>query len=442
MKANTDTPSPLRIRPKTRGVVHIKKLLLTVFLVALSIPGAPAWAQRFPSSDDKIPLNWKKPIFKLSQDYPATIPIENFPWRTIDPTAKPEEYAQAVYRYVLEGNLEVEWSVQKNNVRMWYHAPWMHYGNSGREFVHGLTRERTTPAPTTAGKGELGPEQTKCFQNWAVGFFNPTGGYQVGQIWKNPSSPDAVLSQFPEGTVIAKLLFTTASDTEAPYLKGTFEWEANIHVFEGPTCPGDATTRNRQQVRLLQMDLAIKDKRATETGWVFATLSYNGNSAGNTPWERMKLVGVMWGNDLAQNQQWINTLNGAPQHLGADGRLNGPIDNPRSSCISCHATAQTPAKSPMIPPSIADAPRWFKNYPGTQAFDAGSVATDYSLQIAMGIQNLNRSKVVSKTAPLNAAKKMNVTVEDLKLLNRSFDSGRDFPLPVLINKQLEYPLGR
>ncbi|MDM5178082.1 hypothetical protein PO883_12865 [Massilia sp. DJPM01] len=399
-------------------------------------------AQNFPSSNDKLPVGWTGPVFKLSQDYPATLPPDPLPWQAIDPTREPERYARTVYQYVLEGNIEADWDVRNNKVRTWYHAPWMHYGDTGREFIRGLTRERTSPAPGSAGKGELGPAQTRCFQNWAVGFYNPRGGYQVGKVWAKPGSPDAALSQFPDGTVIAKLLFTTAPDAEVPYLKDTVEWRANVHVFSGATCPSGALVRRPQTVRLLQVDIAIKDARAAETGWVFATLSYNGNAAGATPWERMQLVGVMWGNDIAKNQQWINKMNGTPQHLGADGRLNGPVDNPRSSCISCHATAQTPSRSPMIAPSQADAPRWFANYPGNRAFDAGATATDYSLQIAMGIQNLNRSKTPVRSMTNKDLKPTLVPAEDIKLMNRAFDSGRDIPLPIIINKALEYPVGR
>ena len=44
-----------------------------------------------------------------------------------------------------------------------------------------MTRERTTPAPSQPGKGELGPQQTTCFQNWAVGFVNAPAGYVFGR---------------------------------------------------------------------------------------------------------------------------------------------------------------------------------------------------------------------------------------------------------------------
>jgi hypothetical protein len=425
-----------RMAARRRGLAAIAGLLV------LALLPARAGAQVFPSSNDKPPAGWSGPVFRLSQDYPTVLPDDPLPWRAIDPTVEPERYARTIYQYVLEGNIEVDWDVGSNKVRTWYHAPWMHYGDTGREFIHGLTRERTTPSPATPGKGELGPAQRSCFQNWAVGFYNPPGGYQVGKVWQRPASPDARQSQFPNGTVIAKLLFTTAPDAELPYLKGSVEWRANIHAFNGVTCPNGALARRPQTVRLIQIDLAVKDARALETGWVFATLAYDGMLAGATPWERMALVGVMWGNDLARKQQWINSANATPQHLGADGRLNGPVDNPRSSCISCHATAQTPSRSPLIPPSQAEAARWFANYPGSRAFDADAIPTDYSLQIAMGIQNLNRARTPARSATGKAPAPIVLSPEDLKLIQRAFDSGRDIPLPIVINKNLEYPFGR
>lgn len=407
--------------------------ILAVFTLAASTSSS---AQTFPSSHDQAPVGWKGPIFQLSQDYPMSLPAEEvLPWGMISFTKDPQRYVQALYQYVLEGNVEANWVAQNNRVRKWYHAPWMHFGDSGRESIHGMTRERSTPAPASTGKGELGPDQIHCAQNWAVGFFNPRGGYQVGRVWADPKKPDATLAQFPEGTVIAKLLFTSAPLEEVPYLKNTLEWQANVHVLPSGTCPTGALPRMPQTMRLLQMDLAVKDKNANETGWVFATMSYNGNSPGATVWERMQPVGVIWGNSV-DSQQWINVAVGTPQHLGYEGRLNGPVDNPRSSCISCHATAQTPALSPMIPPTN-DTARWFRNYLGSQPFDPGSTPTDYSLQLAMGIQNLR--KATSQTP--NAAAK-SITKPEMMLLRKAFDSGREEPFQVRIGDTLEYPVGR
>ena len=88
-----------------------------------------------------------------------TVPLSSYPWLAIDFRAQPAAYLKAVFDYVLEGNGEVDWVVQNNRVRTWYHTPWMHNGPKGREFVRGLTRERTTPRPATSGAGELGPLQ-------------------------------------------------------------------------------------------------------------------------------------------------------------------------------------------------------------------------------------------------------------------------------------------
>lgn len=379
----------------------------TVVISAAILIGAleaAAHAGTFPDSHDQVPANWPGPVFRLSQEFPATdpskaTPAPTYPWQQIDFRTQPEAYITAVYNYVLEGNREVDWNVQSNAVRRWYHAPWMHYGDKGREFIRGMTRERTTPAPAQAGQGELGPQQTTCFQNWAVGFVNAPGGYVFGRVWGDAYAPDPLKALFPDGTVAAKLLFTSATADQAPYMTGALEWDANIDVL----ATGDARCRptgNRQvqKVRLLQMDLAIRDRRADPVGWVFATYAYDGNRPGATPFDRMAPVGVMWGNDPTLNQAaftagqrvketWINTGLQTPQHLGYLGRLNGPVDNPISACLSCHMTAEVPARSPMTPGK--DTMRWFANLPAGNSFDqrATSTGTDYNLQISNGIQN-------------------------------------------------------
>jgi hypothetical protein len=367
---------------------------------------SPALAGTFPDSHDQVPTNWRGNVFRLSQQFPAAdpskaVPAPTYPWKQYDFRTQPAQYIKAVYDYVQEGNREVDWSVQDNAVRRWYHAPWMHYGDSGREFVRGMTRERTTPAPAQAGKGELGPQQTSCFQNWAVGFLNAPGGYVMGQVWADPNAPDPLKALFPEGTVAAKLLFTSATVDQAPYLNDTLEWDANIdQLFAGDPKCSFTGGRRVQKLRLLQMDLAIRDSRADDsTGWVFATYSYDGSRGGAGWWDRMVPVGVMWGNDPKLDQaafnagtrvkeSWINPDQRTPQHLGFLGRLNGPVDNPASACLSCHMTAEVPARSPMIPPNNnPNLMRWFANLPAGNSFDQRSISTDYNLQISKGIQN-------------------------------------------------------
>jgi hypothetical protein len=98
------------------------------------------------------------------------------------------------------------------------------------------------------------------------------------------------------------------------------------------------------------------------------------------------------------------------QHLGYKGRLNGPIDNPRSSCLSCHSTAEIPAdlsrpNVPGIPPAPATAAvlaQYFRNIKANTRFTDGELALDYSLQLQNGIANWARQTGV-KFAPPAAA---------------------------------------
>ena len=76
-------------------------------------------------------------------------------------------------------------------------------------------------------------------------------------------------------------------------------------------------------------------------------------------------------------------------HLGYKGRLNGPVDNPASSCLSCHATAQSPQFRPITPDTgkPSDLSAFFRNVPSGESFDGlpTSASMDYSLQLAGGI---------------------------------------------------------
>jgi len=381
-------------------------------LCALVAFAGPAFAQ-FPDAHGAPPPGWDGPVFALSQDYPNELPpAEELPWQSIDFRTEPGRYLAQVLAYVLEGNLEVDWVVQENPVRSWYHAPWMQWGPNGREFLHGLTRERTSRP------GELHANQTRCAQNWAVGIYNPPGGYVLGQVWRDPEAPDASLARFPEGTVAAKLLFTAARVEQVPYLHGGPAWDADIHVIP----ESDVQCRSRgqravQPVRLLQLDVAVRDARADDTtGWVFGTFVYNGDRPGATGWERLAPVGLMWGNDpdltpatydggARPQEGWINDNVGAPQHLGSLGRLNGPVDSPESSCLSCHATAQVPSISPMVPPFNLDHDakmRWFQNVKAGEPFDAAAVSADYALQVSMGIQNLEKAREAELVASAEA----------------------------------------
>jgi hypothetical protein len=347
----------------------------------------PAATDRFPDARDTPPPGWKGPVFRLSQDYPAAMPdAGDEPWLQFDFRTQTVQYLNAVLGYALEGNVDVDFQGQDNAVRMWYHAPWLHADQAtGREFIHGMTRERFSPPR------DLAPTQTRTVQNWAVGMYNARGGFVLGQVWKNHDDPDPRQAQFPEGTVAFKLLFTAATVAQVPYLKNSLEWEADINRSHG--------TGHRPKLRLLQIDVAVRDSRAdSTTGWVFGTFIYDGDAPGQTVWERMVPVGGMWGNDPDKldddgplEETFINPDARVP-HLGYKGRLNGPIDNRISSCLSCHSTAEIPTDLSERPtreiPHVDDpddVARYFRNIAAEQPFTSGRLAVDYSLQLQSGI---------------------------------------------------------
>ena len=352
---------------------------------------------RFPSSRELPPADYKGPVFEISQDFPQALPPkENLPWLKYDFKTQMPEYMQAVLDYIMEGNPEVNFAGQQNEARKWFHAPWLHYGTSGREFINGLTMERNSRP------GELSYSQTKQYQNWGIGMYNPAGAYTLGQVWKNPDQPNTTNISFPEGAVSFKLLYTEAPVKEVPHLQGAPELNANIYTESASPMP-EGMPKVIKPVRLVQIDVAIKDNRATETGWVLGTFVYNNKVQHENPYRRVQPVGVAWGSDpditrarlfLGEKLQQ-QTLNKSPdlppQHLGWAGRLNGPVDNPISSCISCHSRAEWPASNVMPPKTTEydskEFMKWFTNVKGGTAYTPGSDSLDYSLQLTEGVKH-------------------------------------------------------
>jgi hypothetical protein len=360
----------------------------------------------FRNTIDAIPPDWTGPVFQLSKDYPTDLPADPKPWKAFDFKTQPAEYMHAVLAYAVEGNEAAQWKVQDNAVRKWYHAPGLLASGSatvpgsGREFIRGLTRERVTP------KQELHPNQTKRVTNWAVGFYNPTAAYTIGKVWANPTAPNSAAVKFADGAVAFKLLFTSATDSQVPFLANSMKWQANIDQVD--LVPA-STARAPREVLLLQVDMAVRDDRADDTtGWLFGTFMYQNDAPGSRPLERLVPVGLTWGNDpdLTQAQYalgkrpvqtWLNKT-GMPAtkapHIGWLDRLNGPVDNPRSSCLSCHARAVNPyLPANTAPQSAAEADdpakKFFANTKAGEVYEtapAGSKSLDYSLQLAVGVR--------------------------------------------------------
>ena len=411
----------------------MRNLLLASATGALAFAIWAAQAQPVPGLLDDMeqpPAGYSGPLFQPSYDFPAAMPApEPRPWEAIDYEAEPAKFMEALLLYFLEGQDRGRWTVGSNSVRKWYHMPWMGPGGTGREFVSGLTSERRSRP------GELGPNQAKCRQNWAVGFYNPVGGHALGQIWSQVAAgqsdePDLSKLPFPVGTVVAKVLYTEADENDtrpigqtASLLAGAPTIEARIIEDPDPAdtaCPqpeknGKPAPRVATTLRLLQLDIAVKlPNPRNRSEWVFGTFIYDGRLPGSDPWTKLRPVGVMWGNDPGLSDQMAASGTkpassivlsdfGLGRAFGRGNRLNGPVDNPKSSCLSCHSTAQSPSGAPMAPgENLAwdkGASCWFRDLDPVTAFGKLPTATqcgvdsaslkslDYSLQLALGVRN-------------------------------------------------------
>jgi hypothetical protein len=423
---------------------------------AAVVMGISSGAWGFESSNDVLD---QEPKFVLSDRYPddpgtASQP-ESPPWRGIEFATEKgaRDYLFAVLSYVIEGNEDAfdpapdgndrPWQVEVNGETRWYHVPWMHHGAYGREGIHGLTRERDARLNEVLPPEANRPNER--FQSWAVSFYNPPGGYTIGRVWPREAPvPEPSNARFEEHTVAVKLLFTAASEADIPYLKGAPTWRANVHkaFLNCRPKPEESTNCERevQTVRLIQLDIAVKDNRAKETGWVFGTFIFNGNRSPGDPgaivpanrlvdresvWNQIEPVGLMWGNDpsalsSADLRESVRIKDGASefQHLGCLDRLNGPVDNPEASCMACHALARFPPPEPdnfpmAFPACVGDdgtitavSAAYFRNLRGDQVIDdiAGVKLPDhvqlpevtnlktiealhYSLQLSFGMIN-------------------------------------------------------
>ncbi|CAH1249302.1 Hypp8577 [Branchiostoma lanceolatum] len=351
------------------------------------------------------PATYDGPVFKPRLDFPSCANPRNeaFPWLGIDFKAEPERYLRTVQDYCLEGNVECDFKVEQNRTRDWYHVPWMSSHPKGREPIHGMTMEKPSK------QGMLSDSQRREVQNWAVAFYNSPGAYAVGRVWSLPWQPTQDGVAFPEGTVAFKWFFTQATEEEVPFLKGAPVWKAAI--AKTPREPGDRGPP--VDTRLIQMDVAIRDDRA-DIGWVFGTFVYHSSQSSDAPWRRLVPVCLQWGNDPDLTQQryqegarpvqtWNNPrlrdlgiLAASRPYLGWLGRANGPVDNFKSCCASCHSTASVPDKDNKIPrgvpPNADQALRWFRNLRPGQAFEKGGTSLDYSLQLSSCTTQYNNWK--------------------------------------------------
>ncbi len=376
----------------------------------------------FPSYDEMFAptMKWclenpNERVFQLSQNYGAARrdTNEKFAWKQIvrqpeEFKTKWKEYLLAVLDYAYTGNLETNWTVQENRQRKWFHAPWMHAGATGREFMRGLTVERRSCTKELV-EGKICDDDKLPIENWAVSVYNEPGAFYINQIWtemlrRKPNPANFPSGGFPEGTVAVKLLFTQA---ETDFLRNSINWKADIYRGKMPP----------QTMRLLQVDVSVRDD-VSPTGWVFGTFLYHDDaleisygvelSPDQKAWLRVVPLGLMFGNETAES--FLNRGVPVPQHFGCGERLNGPVDNPKSSCLACHALAEVPQDlnfnklNLTYPPMSCDAVTdgfWFKyvnprsdreEERTISAPDQKTVSLDFSLQLREGIERCCQTK--------------------------------------------------
>ena len=340
--------------------------------------------------------------FQIHYDFPDTPPDNTkLPWLAVDPMADPAGYMDSVLAYAIKVNArpDIDWRIEDNKEERWCDAPWFFML---REPLHGMTSERWSRPK------ELHELQADWERNFAVGIYNDVACYGFGQIWGDPAFPKTKDFAFAEGAMSVKMLFTSATPSRVPYLTGSKEWTV--------AAEDDGRTIT---MRLLQMDMSVKDKRSPN-GWFFGTFMYDASQPGDDPYARLVPVGLIWGSDpgltasgylngtSSAKESWVNPAVAArfyalPRHnLGLFGRTNGPVDNPKSACITCHQRAmdwgqavlpKTPEAAqadellPDVPYDPFDddaAKRYFRNI-GSGSPVPDSQSLDYVLQVSKGI---------------------------------------------------------
>lgn len=444
---------------------------------------SPAAQFAFRNSADTPPPNPGR-IFKLSDDYPKTLPgaCAECDWLKIPvsfetafpPRESPNAWTQgkwadyigAILRYVRQGqdpNLrdEVGFLVDVGGRTRWFNVPWMAFDPSvGREYRHGTTNERTAeledligpdgkPLPPDAdsiGAAHFLPHMTAAckqryprgFETWSVGYYNPQGGYAIGKAIPKDGVPRVVDYMgspmpdglpFPAGTTVVKVLTTNAPVDCVPFLAGSPEWRVNRHV-QNPNTKEYMCKREVQVSRIVQIDVAVTDPRSP-SGWVYGTYAYNGTIKGATFWDRLMPLGVQWGADpwtfpavpkrdsLPLQQSVANPRMDIFQHMGCQGRLAGPVDNPQSSCMSCHASAYAAKPGALsvmgtnVPPSFgfdglcqaysADNAAYFQTTRPPQSFPGGkypnAMSLDTSLQLEVAYQEYGQFATAKAPKP-------------------------------------------
>ena len=306
--------------------------------------------------------------FGLKADYEnAKLQKEERPWKGLNLRNQKEalKFALMAQAYFYESMAnqspkpDENFIAQKNKDRFWCHMPWMHTGNMGREAIHGMTQERDLRAsPNIPTFASVAPGS-----NWGIAYFNAPGCQTINDVFGSylspKENPDFAKGQFRDGTLIAKMLFTTSNFQE---IKDAFQWNANVSE------PGSGVRRIKP-VRHIQMDISVRDRELVGVNpelshWAMAGFYYDPKydydkeikallgmenplkAIKGLPksFFKMRPMGVQTGFDTAETGDTI-LFPGAFANNDLGHRLNGPVENSKSSCMGCHATAGTSAST-------------------------------------------------------------------------------------------------
>lgn len=287
----------------------------------------------------------------------------------VSPSARPPVYSNFVRGYLNEG-WEEGFFDGLNSIRNW-----MQFGkNEGRE----------------SAIREFSLIQLGRNNYWSTCFYNARAASVWEEILVNDEPQIEKELQFEEGSVMVQLIWTDAED-EAE--KATVSRIFQIQKKK------DAKLEE-QTLSLVSVNFAVRDSRVDESGgWVFGTFGLDEEARSEDNPVGLVPLGLTWGNDpqLEEGvvsergsqdvkQSWIAPVEGNFEAVASEqGRLVGFGMPKRSSCFSCHSTAQFESVSAMLPPNLTspeNRSRWFRNLTRGEAFDRGRKSLDFSLGLS------------------------------------------------------------
>lgn len=360
----------------------------------------------FAANDGEYPPDsiYSGPFFTANYDYPESVEPKEYPWESITQGKPITQENAKEYILSIRSHIEDAMATMINNPKKWpsseYRKDWYNMawsaqsykttGWEGLETVYGTMTGQVLKSDVFKDYGFEGP-----MQNHALVYYNDVAALTLNKLWKSNDAsgfyPEYTTeaAQFEQNTIIIKAAGTTATGEDWDIMEGAGTFPIYREMAYGPL-KGKGPIL--QELAWIQFDIIIKDTiAAPETGWVFSTFIYDKDSEGQTTFDRLELLGVVWGNDPGQmdttktiTETYLNP--DAPDYhkanIGYGGRLSGPIDvalvggitadgSPdsifvldkngkalagksylhfrASACLSCHTTATFPPQNDFYP---------------------------------------------------------------------------------------------